>query len=429
MPPFHADFYKSGQYGPRFNDYFLNQFLFYANNAARAEFKAPGSMFRVSKDGRLYLTPQFMGMLGYRMSRSLTDQIVKAAAKSSVRAMNGPAAFAAGLGEASKGDKRRIRQANDTIALAMRTAVAENYGRTVERRKQVPSYRIGQGRYAGGALRRALQSPDMAVGTNDGILFVNQDRLNLEARHWARLNFGVAPAQTPASYQGKLTFGGKTIGTVGFRAQPRPPMFLPAGFWNFVQGKISAGPRVPAGGEERLHSTNFGDEGGKVNFGVIHGVSGPTHRRRVHGKLPGGESYTTEREFPTLKGAQPVFNNKRGWRDNYGSYTKSGVRSSRQGFYPLSGAPRYPTRGIVGVNYLDIGFKTLVERFELEYENVVKDWVRSATSGQRSKSPAGKAVVKYVLSLDPHAPIETIGFKSPTYTGFGLGRAFGRNVK
>jgi hypothetical protein len=176
-------------------------------------------------------------------------------------------------------------------------------------------------------------------------------------------------------------------------------MFLPMGWWMFptdatgVMGKISAGPRVVSGSYERQYRRTL-----------------PALRRGPNGEaiyLGINEGYQHSKRVLSYKGSQPETNNQRGWRDNYGSYTKSGIRSSRQGFYPLHGAPRYPTRGIVGVNYLDIGFQTMVEQFELEYGKMFLRWLESATNTQKTSSPAGQGVVNYILSLNlkPDDPV------------------------
>lgn len=394
----HAGWYQRGKYGAKADPAWLQMFLDYANNQARAEFGIPDTMFRIDKNGRLYLTGQFRRNIGYRVTRSFADLIVRAGAKASVGTASMSAAFAAALGAASRSDKAKIRAANNQIASAMRLAVSGNYGAVIGRKVQVPSYRVGRNRYSGGALKKALSAKDLAVGTNEGVMYVNQDRLNLEARHWARMNFGVAPASTPPSYQAKLRFGGKPIGSVGFHVQPRPPMFMPAGFWKFVEGKISSGPLVPgAKGKPRQYLRGAGVTAKNPTTGEIFirrggTMSGPKGDRTGHYIVQG------------MKGGQPNFIKKRGWRfgrggddEAHGSYRKSGVRVSRQGFYPMDKAPRYPTRGVVGTNILDWGLKAMVKEFESRYEDLISNWVKVATDSTKSTSPAGNAILQYVL--------------------------------
>lgn len=290
----------------------LNQFLAYANNRARAEFNFPGSMFRLGSNGQLVLTPQFVGMVGFRTQRDLTKAILKAAQGALGVAAEDLRSFAVGLQNATEHDRGIQKQANEKLAQAMRTGLRAGYLDLVESEKKVPSYRIGQNRFSGGALRRALSSPDMAVATDSGISYLNQDRLNLEARHWARLNYGVAPAPKSPSFKGKLTLFGQTIGTIGSQAQQRPPMFMPRGFW------------VPRRGSG--YNTAFG--------------------------------------------------------------TGAGVRGA---FYPLGRSAVYPTRGIIGRNYIDVGLEALVKEFPTVYAGVFRQWIDEAKAGVRG-SRAGTVI-------------------------------------
>lgn len=395
---FHEGWSVRGPHGAKGDPLFLQMFLDYANNLARAEFKYPGSMFRISKDGRLYLTPQFLHNFGYRMQRSFVDVIRKAGVRAAFQTGMMSVAFSAAMDAASKANKDDVTTANMQIASAMRNAVSNNYGNVIGRKVQVPSYRVGKNRYSGGALRNALKAPSLAVGDKDGVKFIDQDRLNLEARHWARMNWGVAPASTPPSWQGKLMFAGQAIGTVGFRVQPRPPMFLPAGFWKMIEGKISSGPLVSGQKYDKRYSRSFTEV-------LRHPVTGQPVA--VTGRRLG-----QPQEVQAKRGGQPPYIKKRGWRfgrggdeNSYGSYRKSGIRVSRQGFYPMDKTPRYPTRGVVGVNIFDFGLKAMVREFEYTYERLVLDWVRDAyRSTKETSGRAGKAFMA-VLNLDPKDPM------------------------
>jgi len=390
----HTGYAERGKYGAFMDPWMLQQFLEYANNLARAEYKVPGSMFRISKQGKLYLTPQFMAMIGYRMQRSFTEMIQRAGVKAGMKAITVAGALAAGLAGASKKDRNTLLETNERIAAAMRDALWNNYGKSVGRTQQVPSYRIGHGRYAGGALKRALGASDMVVATADGIKYINQDRLNTEARQWARLNFGVAPASTPPGFQGNLTLGGKTIGTVGFRAQPRPPMFLPVGFWQWIGGKISSGPLKPGIHYERRYNRKV-PATGRNQFGEPIMLGGMA-------SFPSKEMYTVL----SKRGGQPEHNYKRGWGDNHGPFREGGIRMSQQGFFPLSGSPKYPTAGVVGLNYLDYGLRTMVSMFDWEYQKVLLKWIDLARTESKGESDAGQAVFQYFLDLPKDAPLK-----------------------
>lgn len=56
-------------------------------------------------------------------------------------------------------------------------------------RSDRPEYRVGQGRISGGALRRAIESPDYFRASSEGLAFARTDVLNREAKHWARINY------------------------------------------------------------------------------------------------------------------------------------------------------------------------------------------------------------------------------------------------
>ncbi len=383
------------------NPYYLQALLHYANNLARAEYGYKGRMFRINRNGRLALTPQFIGMIGYRTSLSIKAMVLSVARREAIVGVaNQVNALAAILESEVVEDVRKRRTANEKLANAMRDRLDITYARSVEGRKQVPSYRIGRGRYSGGALRRALRAPDMIVATDDGINYINQDRLGQEARHWARLNFGVAPASTPASYRGTLKFGGKSIGTVGFRAQPRPPMFLPAGFWNFVEGKIGgfAAPRVPKQPARKM-------EGVKTSS-----TEELTHTRSYRGAYHG--SYN--KEYPNLV-AGTVSATKGRRRNKWGgggSFTKSGIRYSRDAFYPLAGGARYPTRGIIGANYLDGGLRALVQEFPHVYDDLLVGMIQDA---EGKRFPGGHAGTTAANLIRAKVEIDPSGFVSKVY--------------
>lgn len=64
--------------------------------------------------------------------------------------------------------------------------------RRSRKRGSSASYRQSD-RFAGGLLRKALQSPLQAQATLDGVTFLNTTLLDNTAKQWARLNFGAGP--------------------------------------------------------------------------------------------------------------------------------------------------------------------------------------------------------------------------------------------
>lgn len=141
--------------------------------------------------------------------------------------------FAKGL-EANFGNPGDAEQEFSRIAALMRTALIASYEERVEGEKHVPSYREGAGRYAGGALRRALSDPSMAIGDANGISYINRALLDTEARHWKRLNFGAGGAASqgfPGVGLLPVFLDERVLFYVGSEGKPRPAFTLPPGFW------------------------------------------------------------------------------------------------------------------------------------------------------------------------------------------------------
>lgn len=88
-------------------------------------------------------------------------------------------------------------------------------------------------RFANGALLRAISAPDFFEATERGLRFINEDRLNREARHWRRLNFGTAggaAVEPPRQFQ--LDWGRLVAGThqhIGLTPDIRPAFRIPRG--------------------------------------------------------------------------------------------------------------------------------------------------------------------------------------------------------
>jgi hypothetical protein len=127
------------------------------------------------------------------------------------------------------GQLRRAHQ--DAGDQARRSMVAAYTHRP--HRRAVPSYRIGD-RYAGGALRRALNQPGQVEATPFTLRFINRDILDQEARQWRRLNYGAgggseggitAPAQFPVQWDGLV------VATMGLPPDTRPGFTIPQGMF------------------------------------------------------------------------------------------------------------------------------------------------------------------------------------------------------
>ena len=95
-------------------------------------------------------------------------------------------------------------------------------------------YRAGEGkwpRYSGGALRKALASSDFFEVSPDGIQFINADRLNNDAKQWARLNFGAEPAGEGSLPPQTVMMGDTEMGQIGLNESARPAFQIPKGIW------------------------------------------------------------------------------------------------------------------------------------------------------------------------------------------------------
>lgn len=80
----------------------------------------------------------------------------------------------------------------------------------------------------------------MAIGTSDGIAFINTAILDQKARQWARLNFGAGPAQgaerslaTPiAPPNARIRFGSNQGISLKLHNPPRPNFRVPVGYFD-----------------------------------------------------------------------------------------------------------------------------------------------------------------------------------------------------
>lgn len=115
-------------------------------------------------------------------------------------------------------------------------------------------YRAGSGRLSGrlrpvlagnvdGAIYRVVNGPTRSGGVR--IELFNQRPLDARAAHWARLNFGAAPAETQTSPTFRIQFRNRAI-PLTFGASPSKGFMIPAGFW--VEGGEHVPPGMPVAG-------------------------------------------------------------------------------------------------------------------------------------------------------------------------------------
>jgi hypothetical protein len=147
----------------------------------------------------------------------------------------------------------RTRAMFEDIGLAAQRSVVQSYGQLVSARETTSYYRISprfprNKRYAGGALRRAIQSSSFFEATPGGIRFVNTSLLDREAKHWHRLNFGAAPRGEGSRGQFAVEWGGLVIASLGYDQDASPGFLLPRGFW--VEGGERVSRGIVSGGAE-----------------------------------------------------------------------------------------------------------------------------------------------------------------------------------
>ena len=146
-----------------------------------------------------------------------------------------------------------IGRINQVIADSMIAATVTAYEANVVGVRSAPSYR-SEDRFAG-KLLEALKSPSMAVGTAEGIAFIDVALLDATARHWARLNFGAGPAVgrvgTFAKPYARLRFGSNQGVTLKLTNPPRPNFSVPQRGYGHFNGSGQFFLGNPKGGVGR----------------------------------------------------------------------------------------------------------------------------------------------------------------------------------
>lgn len=291
----------------------------------------------------------------YRIRRDVSAGTARAVANGSTGATGAAALYARMVREEviKQSDLARV---NKEVAKQVRSAVNRSFAQTVGK-GEAGQYRIGESRttkggflmrYSGGSLKRAINSPEMAVGDEDGVRFVDEGRLTKEAAHWARLNFGTAP-YTRKKQAFRMVFDGIVVNTLMFDVGTRPGFSMPPGFW-----------QTPGG--ERV---------------------GPSYRRA------GNDQF-----FPasaTRKTDVPIYG-----RNAEGLEIQIGTRKAKTG---LNKRSEKITRGIRPRNFLDAGLRALavqapaahMELMELKLANASKKFRNSVPpkieSGRGSFKP------------------------------------------
>lgn len=141
-----------------------------------------------------------------------------------------------------------LKKVNQALADEMRIAMVKGYKNNVLLERIAPSYRKGDPkRFAGGALLHALEDRSQAVGTANGIGFVNGRLLDRAAAQWYRLNSGAAPGQGYSGQEhqqinARVRFGSNQGFSVKFGDGPGTGFNVPqSGFGHFDSGKFFIG--------------------------------------------------------------------------------------------------------------------------------------------------------------------------------------------
>lgn len=188
-----------------------------------------------------------------------------------------------------------LKSLSDADMTAIHQGIAEKAQRSVlgaySRRqpsRDLPAYRAGASnthklRYANGALLRAIGAHDFFRVDRQRIEFINKNRLDAEAKHWRRLNFGTRGGtmlRPPAEFRinwGKTSGGGELIAAAfGLDPDVRPAFRIPPGVWLqpgifFPMGEFPQGQRgniisfqsTKAGGEARRARAEAGPKRGR----------------------------------------------------------------------------------------------------------------------------------------------------------------------
>jgi len=148
--------------------------------------------------------------------------------------------------------KTVFTQTNKKILQSMKRAVLSEYRLKVKNHKRIREpYRArgtvpGWGRFAQ-SLGPALNSAGMFVADATTIHMVDRGRLDKEAAHWHRLNFGVGP-QAEALGGARtfpVVFGDRSLGNIGLTEGPsHTPLVMPKGYWG-KGDKVGFNPTGP----------------------------------------------------------------------------------------------------------------------------------------------------------------------------------------
>lgn len=259
------------------------------------------------------------------------DLLIQAASQAAAGAQEALRSIASAFDKAITDSRRgRLQELYTKAAEEALRSIDNAYMRRA-RRTRASSQGIGyrpEARFTGGALRRALTSPQMYRASSDGVSFINPVWLDTQARQWYRLNFGAGQrgASSPAGRQYSIKIFGETLpGDIGLAGYgPSAGFTMPSGFWS---------SSYPGTSPVQWSNGRTGHD-----FFILGAAVGPIPGQR------GGKRFTNNvyRRTPTA------------------------------------------TLGIQGSHFLDVGVGRLAQTFPIAIETVVGEWLKAANAGVSS---------------------------------------------
>jgi hypothetical protein len=136
-----------------------------------------------------------------------------------------------------RGSRPALAHAHERVADRAQRAMLQQYESTLNPgHSAIRGYRP-KSRLTG-RLGNVLNDPDFVLASANGIAYGNITRLNKEARHWGRLNFGAGPraGRQGGTHAVRLAGGANfTLRSQGFAS---PNILMPEGYWRTAGGSF-----------------------------------------------------------------------------------------------------------------------------------------------------------------------------------------------
>jgi hypothetical protein len=197
----------------------------FSNASVRAAESKRAEVEGIQRQVTSYVVTGTAGLLNLAMSqvgRGIYDSLYNAAQAFNTKVVNDRAT--------------RLTKIHEAVAEDAQVAILEAWkeGRSGPYRNNVPDKHGRTQRDAGGALRRAVGSPNFYRASKDGIDFINPVWMDSQARQWYRINFGAGARgrSTPAAAPARFTLLGDVVTAsplAAFSAGRASP--LPPGYW------------------------------------------------------------------------------------------------------------------------------------------------------------------------------------------------------